>query len=146
MRASQLQDPLYEPEPFDFDAAEPMRPIRLQYVTLSAEKQLLVDTCERLGLVHVWVGQSLYALNECDSNAVRLTAREQLTRDGLAESFITEAAVTRRAEALVVRCVIEQGQTVERSALRTSIAATVGASRRSSARSPMRSSRRAAST
>jgi hypothetical protein len=67
--------------------------------------------------VHVWVGQNLYALGECDSNAVRLTAREQLTRDGLAESFITEAAVTRRAEALVVRCVIEQGQTVERSAL-----------------------------
>ena len=95
---------------------EPMKPIRLQYVTLATERALLVDTVERLGLAHVWVGHQLYALNECDTNSLRLDAREQLARDVAGEP--SEAQVTRRGEALLVQLVLETAGTVERSALR----------------------------
>jgi hypothetical protein len=115
MRASQLQDPLYEPEPFDFDRPDPMRPIRLQYVTLTAEKRLLADTCERLGLAHAWVGVQLHALNECDTTRIRLDARQELAAEGIAEP--SEDAVARRVERLLTALVIAQRVTVTRSAL-----------------------------
>lgn len=94
----------------------PMRPIRLQYVTLTTERALLVDTLERLGLAHAWVGRQLFALNETDSNAIRLTAREFLADDGIADP--TDAELTHRVEQLLMQLVFESAGTVERSALR----------------------------
>jgi hypothetical protein len=90
---------------------EPMRPIRLQYVTLSSEKALLVDTLERLGLVHAWVGTTLYALNESDSIRLALDAREKLERGGIAEP--TDYQLGRMVEALVTELVMRER--VERS-------------------------------
>lgn len=100
MRASLMNDPLYDAgtdDDFDLDVPEPMRPIRLQYVTYTDDRALLVNTCERLGLVHVWVGQHLYALNECDTTRIRLDARAALHREGQAEA--SELDVARRVEA-----------------------------------------------
>lgn len=115
MRASLIDDPLYQPDD-DFDTPEPMKPIRLQYVTLTTERALLVDTIERLGLVNVWVGQQLYALNECDSTRVTLDATAALMDSGITTP--TAEQVARRAQAMLLNLVLDSAGTVERSALR----------------------------
>lgn len=115
MRASQLDDPLYESDDLDLDAPEPMTPIRLQHVTHETERKLLIDTCERLGLIFTFVGQNMFALSECESNSVRLTATEQLMREGIAEP--TAERVTERGSGLLRQLVIENARQVGRSAL-----------------------------
>jgi hypothetical protein len=114
MRASQLDDPLYLPDD-DFDAAEPMKPIRFEYLTTTYDLRIQTDMLERLGLVHAFVGRNLYAVNECDSNSLRLTATELLMHEGFAAP--SEDAITVRAEQLLRRAVAEQAASFARSAL-----------------------------
>jgi hypothetical protein len=114
MRASQIDDPLYLPDEDDYDMPAPMQPVRLQYVTHPTERALLVDTMERLGLVHAWVGQTLYALNECDSSALRLAAREQLHAERQEQN---DDRVMHRAQSMLVALVYDQAPNALRSAL-----------------------------
>src|SRR5215207_2388825 len=107
-------DELAENDPLLLQA-EPMRPIRFEYLTLSRDLAIQTDMLERLGLVHVFAGQNLFALNECDSNSVRMTATELLMHDGVTAP--TAEQVAERAAGLLRQLVVEQARGVARSAL-----------------------------
>ena len=102
----------------DLERPEPMHPIRFEYLTTTRDLAVQTDMLERLGLVYVFVGRNLFALNECDSNSLRLSAREQLEAEGLANEFITTHVMTRRTESLLRQLVIQQAGSVAHTALR----------------------------
>lgn len=95
---------------------EPMQPIRLPYETGSL-RQIQRDVLAALGLVSVEVRGNLFACNEVDTMAVRLSATEALMAEGLTEDTVTDEAVLRRAEALVRLRVIENAESYVISAL-----------------------------
>jgi hypothetical protein len=70
--------------------------------------------------VSAFVGTNLFALNECDSNSVRLTATELLMADCVANP--TDEQVRERASGLLRQLVVEQARHVARSALHTASA------------------------
>ena len=78
----------YVKESLDFDdlsAETPMQPIRLEYLTCARDIAIQTDVLQRLGLVHGYVGQTLYALNIDDSIQISIEAHEQLYAEGIEE-------------------------------------------------------------
>jgi hypothetical protein len=87
-------------------APEPMRPIRLPYVTLTTERQLIERTCSLLGVVCVEVGRQYYALGESDSERINVEARQELIAEGKTEPSEYEVAL--RIERIMTRLLIAQ--------------------------------------
>lgn len=90
----------------ELSAPEPMKPIRMRYVTLTSEKELIVDTCARLGLVCVEIGRRHYALSEGDSERIGIEARQELEAEGKKEPSEYEIAL--RIERIMLRLLTAQ--------------------------------------
>ena len=99
---------------WDLDAPEPMRAIKLRYLSHPREREAQVQTCEDLDLVHITLGVNVYALNESDSITIRVEAAGQVMDE---TGEVTEEDVTERATALLRELVIRQAQTVGVSAV-----------------------------
>lgn len=108
----------------DLTQPEPMRPIRLEYLTTTRDRAIQTDVLERLGLLHTFVGQNLFALNEPDSISLALEAVEQLHAEGNEEPDEVEAQ--QRAEILLARLVVHEAeQSGRRSAITTPVSVAV---------------------
>lgn len=90
----------------ELDAPEPMQPIRLPYVTLTAERQLIERVCSLLGVVCVEVGRQYYALSEGDSIRMHAEARQELEAEGKRQPSDYEVAL--RIERIMTRLLIAQ--------------------------------------
>jgi len=128
MRASLLDDPLYDPDddPLLLSAeTEPMKPIRATYVTLTGEKRAQTDLLEQLGCVYAYVGaQNLFYLDQADSLAIRGRACALLMHAGNPEPDHAEIAA--KAEAMLVDLVHEQAaERYLRSAVHTPVSVAV---------------------
>ena len=93
----------------DLSTPTTMQPIRLEYLTCARDIAIQTDVLQRLGLVHGYVGQTLYALNIDDSIQISIEAHEQLYAEGIEEP--DELRTHQRVLRLLTKLVLETAGT-----------------------------------